>query len=66
GMGTDGKEGAKKIKEKGGVVLSQDPESSIVFGMPKAVIDAGLADEVLNPSQISQRIKELILKTHNG
>lgn len=66
GMGTDGKEGAKKIKEKGGIILSQDPESSIVFGMPKAIIDAGLADEVLNPSQISQRIKELILKSHNG
>ncbi len=59
GMGNDGKEGAKKIKEKGGVVLAQDAESCVVFGMPKAVIEAGLADEILNLSQIPQRLKEL-------
>ena len=59
GMGNDGKEGAKKIKEKGGVVLAQDAESSIVFGMPKAVIEEGLADEVINLSKISERLKDL-------
>jgi two-component system chemotaxis response regulator CheB len=59
GMGSDGKEGAKKIKEKGGVVLAQDAESSVVFGMPKAVIEEGLADEVINLFKISERLKEL-------
>jgi len=59
GMGNDGKEGAKKIKEKGGVVLAQDAESSVVFGMPKAVIEEGLADEVINLSKISERLKDL-------
>lgn len=59
GMGSDGKEGAKKIKNKGGVVLAQDAESSVVFGMPRAVIEAGLADEVLNLSKISERLKYL-------
>jgi len=59
GMGNDGKEGAKKIKEKGGVVLAQDAESSIVFGMPKAVIEEGLADEVINLSKMSERLKDL-------
>ena len=59
GMGNDGKEGAKKIKEKGGVVLAQDAESSVVFGMPKAVIEGGLADEVINLSRISERLKDL-------
>ncbi|QER42118.1 chemotaxis response regulator protein-glutamate methylesterase [Thermodesulfobacterium sp. TA1] len=59
GMGSDGKEGAKKIKEQGGVVLAQDAETSIVFGMPKAVIEAGLADEVLSLDQIPQRLKEI-------
>ncbi|PMP95539.1 MAG: chemotaxis response regulator protein-glutamate methylesterase [Thermodesulfobacterium geofontis] len=59
GMGSDGKEGAKKIKEKGGVVLAQDAESSVVFGMPKAVIEEGLVDEVVNLSKISERLKEL-------
>jgi len=59
GMGSDGKEGAKKIKEKGGVVLAQDAESSIVFGMPKAVIEEGLVDEVINLSKIPERLKDL-------
>jgi two-component system chemotaxis response regulator CheB len=59
GMGSDGKEGAKKIKEKGGVVLAQDAESSVVFGMPKAVIEEGLADEVINLFKIPERLKEL-------
>ena len=59
GMGNDGKEGAKKIKEKGGVVLAQDAESSVVFGMPKAVIEEGLVDEVINLSRISERLKDL-------
>jgi two-component system chemotaxis response regulator CheB len=59
GMGSDGRDGSKKIKEKGGVVLAQDAESSVVFGMPRAVIEAGLADEVLNLSRIPQRLREL-------
>lgn len=61
GMGRDGTEGAKKIKQKGGAVIAQDGESSIVFGMPRSVIEAGLADEVLNLKDIPQRLKELFL-----
>ncbi len=59
GMGRDGEEGARKIKEKGGLVLAQDEKSCVVFGMPRAVIEAGLADEVLNLTQIPQRLKEI-------
>lgn len=59
GMGKDGAEGAKRIKAKGGAVLAQDAKSSVVFGMPRAVIEAGVADEVLNLSEISKRLKEL-------
>lgn len=59
GMGKDGAEGAKKIKSKGGGVLAQDAQSSVVFGMPRAVIEAGVADEVLNLAEISRRLKEL-------
>jgi len=59
GMGKDGAEGAKKIKAKGGAVLAQDAKSSVVFGMPRAVIEAGVADEILNLSEISKRLKEL-------
>lgn len=59
GMGKDGTEGARKIKQKGGGVIAQDSQSSIVFGMPRAVIEAGLADEVLSLEDIPKRIREL-------
>lgn len=59
GMGKDGLEGARKIKEKGGAVIAQDAQSSVVFGMPRAVIEAKLADEVLSLSDIPRRIREL-------
>lgn len=47
GMGADGREGARKLKQQGGVVWSQDEESSVIYGMPAAVADAGLSDQVL-------------------
>lgn len=60
GMGKDGLEGCRKIKEKGGVIIAQDEETSVVWGMPKAVSDAGLADMVLPVAEIADAIvKEL-------
>jgi two-component system, chemotaxis family, protein-glutamate methylesterase/glutaminase len=47
GMGRDGCNGLKKLHEKGGYVIAQDEESCVVYGMPKAVVDEGIADEVL-------------------
>jgi two-component system chemotaxis response regulator CheB len=46
GMGSDGKNGAKKISEVGGRVYVQDEASSVVWGMPGAIAQAGLADEI--------------------
>jgi two-component system chemotaxis response regulator CheB len=48
GMGKDGLEGARSIKQHKGVVVAQDEESCVVYGMPKAVVDEGLVD--YNPS----------------
>jgi two-component system chemotaxis response regulator CheB len=59
GMGRDGLEGAKKIKARGGGIIAQDKETSVVYGMPRAVVEAGLADEILPLPQIPQRLKEL-------
>ena len=47
GMGRDGERGAALVREAGGTVLAQDEATSIVYGMPRAVVEAGLADEVV-------------------
>lgn len=57
GMGADGTEGIKNLKEKKQIhVISQDQESSTVFGMPKAVAAAGLSDQTVPLEQIAQEI----------
>jgi two-component system chemotaxis response regulator CheB len=59
GMGSDGAEGMEAIKNSGGKTLVQD-ESSLIFGMPKAVIDRGCADSVLPAGKIAEKIIELV------
>ncbi|WP_456472212.1 protein-glutamate methylesterase/protein-glutamine glutaminase [Methanocaldococcus sp.] len=56
GIGRDGAYGFKKIKEKGGKIIAQNKETCVVFGMPKAVIELGIADAVLPPSEIPKAI----------
>lgn len=60
GMGRDGLEGARRIKEKGGFIIAQDEESSVVWGMPKVITEAGLADKVLPVAKIVGAIIENI------
>jgi len=56
GMGSDGCHGAQKIVEGGGRMIAQDRETSVVWGMPGAVANHGLADEILPIDQISPAI----------
>jgi two-component system, chemotaxis family, protein-glutamate methylesterase/glutaminase len=51
-MGQDGLRGAENIRDAGGQILAQDEESSVVWGMPGFVANAGLADAVLPLDQI--------------
>ena len=60
GMGCDGCEGMKKIKANGGYSIAQDEPSCVVYGMPKAVVDAGLADEVRPLDKIAEAIVEAV------
>ena len=53
GMGHDGRGGAQVLREAGAEVLAQDEASSVVWGMPGAVVGAGLADEVLPLGKIA-------------
>ncbi len=56
GMGSDGRNGAGEIRAAGGTVLVQDQSSSVVWGMPGAVSQAGYADEVLTLDRIPEAI----------
>lgn len=56
GMGRDGVLGAARLVKAGGSVLAQNEASCAVWGMPKAVTDAGLACAVLPPHEIARRV----------
>ena len=62
GMGCDGTEGMKKIKAQGGYSIAQDESTSVVYGMPKSVVDAGLADEVRPVTDIARAIVAAVEK----
>ena len=47
GMGSDGKDGARLLKQNNASVWAQNEESCVVYGMPMAVVNAGLADKIL-------------------
>ncbi len=54
GIGEDGKQGAGMLVNAGGTVLAQSEETCVVYGMPKAVTQAGLAKASLSPQQIAK------------
>jgi two-component system chemotaxis response regulator CheB len=56
GMGSDGARGAAHIREAGGKILVQDEASSVVWGMPGAVVNAGAADKICPLVEISQEV----------
>ncbi|WP_186441642.1 chemotaxis-specific protein-glutamate methyltransferase CheB [Desulfamplus magnetovallimortis] len=63
GMGQDGTSGVAAIRRKGGYSIVQDEKSSVVWGMPGAVVEAGEADEIHGEEHIADRIMELVRKS---
>lgn len=56
GMGSDGLEGIRQLKTKGGYILAQNEHSCVVYGMPKAIVDAQLADQILDIDHMAETL----------
>lgn len=56
GMGADGREGARMLKSAGSYMWAQNEESCVIYGMPAAIVQAGLADQVLDLSDVAQTL----------
>lgn len=62
GMGHDGSKGAGVVKKFGGYCIAQDKETSIIYGMPKSVVDAGFADEIVPLHEVANAIVKAVYK----
>ncbi len=60
GMGKDGAQGTVKVKEQGGITISQDKATSTIYGMPKAAYETGKVDLVLPLNEIVPNIMNII------
>jgi two-component system, chemotaxis family, protein-glutamate methylesterase/glutaminase len=60
GMGSDGTKGLQVLNQKGAVIIAQDEASCVVFGMPKAPIETGLADVVAPLNKIAEEIVKTV------
>ena len=61
GMGNDGAAGCLAIKRAGGLVIAQNEESCVIFGMPSEAIKAGAADEILTLDEIYPAIEKRVI-----
>jgi two-component system chemotaxis response regulator CheB len=56
GMGSDGCEGCRLMKQKGSIIWAQNEDTCVVYGMPQAIVNAGIADLVLPLDEIAEDI----------
>ena len=63
GMGCDGLEGGRKLHEAGAPIIAQDHGSCVVYGMPKAVTQAGLIAASMNPDQIAEALSNMNIRS---
>ena len=63
GMGNDGMAGVAAIRRKGGYSLVQDEKTSVIWGMPGAIVEAELADEIVPLPKLAERITRVVQKS---
>ena len=61
GMGSDGLAGARAIRARGGRVLAETEESAVVYGMPRVVIEAGLANNTASLEMMAKALRAMVL-----
>ena len=59
GIGRDGTQGARRVRDEGGIVLTQTQATCAVYGMPRSCVEAGLSDAQLSPERIARAILQL-------
>jgi len=60
GMGKDGAEGISYIKKMGGITITEDENSCVIYAMPKAAIATGDVDFIMVPEEIREKLIELV------
>lgn len=65
GMGSDGAKGAAMIKQAGGRVIAEDESTSVVYGMPRSVVEANLADKIVPLPNVAEAIVEMVTRGRN-
>ena len=66
GMGSDGREGCRQARVRGAHIISEDPATAVMPGMPHSVVEAGLADEVLAVEAIAAAIERAVGERSTG
>jgi two-component system chemotaxis response regulator CheB len=60
GMGNDGADGSRAVKQAGGITIAQDEATSMIYGMPLAAAETGCIDMILPLAEISKSLEYLI------
>lgn len=66
GIGDDGRVGSSDIKAAGGQIIAQSKETSVVYGMPRAVAEAGLISAALSPEALADIFKKMATATNQA
>jgi two-component system chemotaxis response regulator CheB len=56
GMGNNGVIGLRTVRAKGGVIIAQNEETCVVYGMPRAAIEAGITDHIVSIESVADEV----------